>query len=76
MSDGRKSEEKSFNPYAKRTSFSSWRSNQYPEIKLRGYYSDVTSQHNLDKTSVSQIYDKFFFRVVKNWLWSLFEVEI
>lgn len=36
----------------KRGSFSSWRGNSYPEVKLRGFYSDITSHQNLEKTRV------------------------
>lgn len=39
-------------PRPKRGSFSSWRGNKYPDVKLRGFYSDITSQQNLEKTRV------------------------
>lgn len=38
---------------AKRGSFSSWRGNKYPQVKLRGFYSDITSTHNSDKAGVN-----------------------
>ena len=38
----------------KRGSFTSWRGNKYPNVKLRGYYSDVTSVQNSDKTNVNR----------------------
>lgn len=37
---------------SKRGSFSSWKGNKYPQVKLRGFYSDVTSQQNSDKNQV------------------------
>ena len=37
----------------KRGSMTSWRGNKYPEVKLRGFYSDITSEQNVDKTHVS-----------------------
>jgi hypothetical protein len=37
----------------KRGSFTSWRGNKYPNVKLRGYYSDVTSVQNADRVNVS-----------------------
>lgn len=43
-------------PRPKRGSFSSWRGNKYPEVKLRGFYSDITSHENLEKTKVMIIY--------------------
>jgi hypothetical protein len=36
----------------KRPSNSVWRGNKYPAVKLRGYYSDVASQENMDKIGV------------------------
>jgi hypothetical protein len=36
----------------KRGSFSSWRGNNYPNVKLRGYYSDIVSHQNADKIGV------------------------
>ena len=40
-------------PRPKRGSFSSWRGNKYPEVKLRGFYSDITSHQNQEKTKVT-----------------------
>ena len=37
----------------KRGSFISWRGNKYPEIKLRGFYSDITSIINVDRAQVN-----------------------
>ena len=37
---------------SKRGSFTSWKGNKYPEVKLRGFYSDITSHQNADKTGV------------------------
>ncbi len=36
----------------KRGSFSSWKGNQYPKVKLRGFYSDIISNENADKTGL------------------------
>ena len=36
----------------KRGSFTSWRGNKYPQVKLRGFYSDVVSNQNAEKTGV------------------------
>ncbi len=44
-----------YNP-GKRGSLTSWRGNKYPSLKLRGFYSDVTSRHNLEKTQVRRIF--------------------
>lgn len=38
----------------KRGSFTSWRGNKYPSVKLRGYYSDITSNQNVDKVNVNE----------------------
>lgn len=38
---------------SKRGSFTSWRGNKYPQVQLRGYYSDVVSIQNSDRTEVS-----------------------
>lgn len=46
-------------PRPKRGSFSSWRGNKYPEVKLRGFYSDITSHENLEKTKVMIILLRF-----------------
>jgi len=43
-----------YNP-GKRGSLTSWRGNKYPSLKLRGFYSDVTSRHNLEKTQVCKV---------------------
>lgn len=37
----------------KRGSFSSWKGNSYPKVKLRGFYSDIISNENADKTGVT-----------------------
>jgi hypothetical protein len=37
---------------SKRDSFSSWKGNKYPQVKLRGFYSDVVSIQNSEKTGV------------------------
>jgi hypothetical protein len=39
-------------PRLRRGSFVSWRGNKYPEVKLRGFYSDITSIKNVDKAQV------------------------
>ena len=36
----------------KKDSFSSWRGNKYPQVKLRGFYSDIASTENASKTGV------------------------
>ncbi len=36
----------------KRGSFSSWKGNKYPHVKLRGFYSDIISNENADKTGI------------------------
>jgi hypothetical protein len=33
-------------------SFSSWKGNKYPHVKLRGFYSDVISNQNSQKIGV------------------------
>jgi hypothetical protein len=33
-----------------------WRANRYPQIKQRGFYSDVASKENLDKIGVNNIF--------------------
>lgn len=38
---------------AKRGTYTSWKGNKYPEVKLRGFYSDVATHQNVDKTGVS-----------------------
>ena len=50
-----------FDPMRKRGSFSSWNGNKYPHVKLRGYYSDVISNQNADKTGVGLLMNKIFF---------------
>jgi hypothetical protein len=40
-------------PAKKRGSMVSWRGNKYPEVKLRGFYSDITSQQNVETTQVT-----------------------
>lgn len=37
---------------SKRGSYTSWKGNKYPQVKLRGYYSDVVSNQNADKTGL------------------------
>ena len=38
----------------KKGSFSSWKGNSYPKVKLRGFYSDIISNQNADKTGVNK----------------------
>ena len=45
----------------KRSSLTSWRGNQYPNVKLRGYYSDVTSVPNAEKIGVSILLNVHIF---------------
>ena len=40
----------------KRGTYTSWKGNKYPEVKLRGFYSDVVTHQNVDKTGVSANY--------------------
>lgn len=37
---------------SKRNSFTSWKGNKYPQVKLRGFYSDVVSNQNAEKSGV------------------------
>lgn len=37
----------------KRGSMTSWRGNKYPEVKLRGFYSDIASYQNAERTNVN-----------------------
>lgn len=37
---------------ARKDSFSHWKGNKYPEVKLRGFYSDIASVDNVEKTGV------------------------
>lgn len=39
-------------PCKKRDSFSSWKGNRYPQVKLRGFYSDIISNENADKIDI------------------------
>ena len=38
---------------ARRGTYTAWKGNKYPEVKLRGFYSDVASQQNVEKTGVN-----------------------
>ena len=49
-------------PNSKRGSFTSWKGNKYPQVKLRGFYSDVVSIQNSEKTGVSTI-QAFFVKL-------------
>ncbi|RNA15334.1 Dynein heavy chain axonemal, partial [Brachionus plicatilis] len=36
----------------KKDSFSHWKGNKYPQVKLRGFYSDIASVDNVEKTGI------------------------
>lgn len=36
----------------RKDSFGHWKGNKYPEVKLRGFYSDIASVDNAVKTGV------------------------
>ena len=38
----------------KRGSFSTWKGNRYPQVKLRGFYSDIISNENADKIGINE----------------------
>lgn len=55
MSDFEQTNESSSSS-ARKDTFSHWKGNKYPQVKLRGFYSDIASLDNYEKTGVILIY--------------------
>jgi hypothetical protein len=57
----------------RKDSLGSWRGNKYPSVKLRGFYSEIVSNQNADKTGVidhfvNEIFEfqfKLYFNLTK-----------